>query len=308
MPSIAIITINWKQPKLTLDLVKSLSKINHSGFKYHLFVVDNHSPDNSLEIFKKSLSGNPLVTVISNPTNSGYAHGNNQAIKKALQKKYDYVLLLNNDVVVDPDFLKHLLDFSQKNPQVGAVSPKIYFAPGYEFHQDRYSKNEIGRVIWSVGSTIDWNNIIGGNYGIDEVDNGQFDRPRTDLPAVNGCCLLVPSAVFKKVGLISEDYFLYYEDIDFGEQILRSGYKLGYQPLSRIWHLNSASSSGSKSNLHDYFLTRNRLIFGFKFASIRTKLALIRESIRTLFKGSSWQKFGVIDFYLHRFQQGRWTT
>lgn len=306
MTSIAVIILNWKQPQLTVNLVRSFSQINHRGFKYHLFVVDNGSTDNSLEIFKKEITSLSTVTILPLKHNYGYAGGNNRGIKKALSQKYDYILLLNNDVLLDPDFLVNLLDFAKNNPSLGAVCPKIYFAPGYEFHHDRYSRKEIGRVIWSVGSVMDWGNIIGSNLGIDEVDHGQYDSPRIDLASATGCCLLLDSQVFKKTGLLSEDYFLYYEDNDFSEQIIRHGYSIGYQPKSVVWHLNSGSSTANKGNLHDYFLTRNRLIFGSKFATFRTRLALFRESLRTLATGRQWQKYGVIDFYLRRFGRGRW--
>jgi GT2 family glycosyltransferase len=306
MTQIAVIVLNWKQPQLTLNTISSLKKITSLGFNYHIFLVDNGSPDNSLDIFKEKYSKDPLITLIPVTANLGFASGNNFGIKAALKENYDYLLLINNDVTVDPNFLVNLLTVAKNDKTIGAVGPKIYFAPGYEYQKNRYSKKELGKVIWSVGSSMDWNNIYGSNLGIDEVDHGQFDSPNTNVDFLSACCLLVSTEVIQKTGPISEDYFMYYEDNDLCQKIRAAGYRLAYEPSAKIWHLNSGSGSAGGGPLHDYFLTRNRLIFGFKFASSRTKFALFRDSIRRLFIGTAWQKRGVIDFYLHKFGKGSW--
>lgn len=306
MPNIAIIILNWKQPLLTINTITSIKKITHPNFNYHLFLVDNGSKDNSTTLFRQKYSQDKNITLISTTKNLGFAGGNNIAIKKALRQNFKYILLINNDVIVEANFLSRLITVLKNDNTIGLVVPKIYFAPGYEYHSNWYHKNEIGRVIWSVGSLMDWNNIYGKNIGIDEIDHGQYDSPRTDLESISACCLLINSSALKKTGLIPEDYFMYYEDNDFSFKFKSLGFKIAYEPSSVIWHLNSGSSSSGGGSLHDYFLTRNRLIFGFKYASLRTKFALFRDSINRLFIGTFWQKRGVIDFYLHRFGKGSW--
>lgn len=306
MIKVAVIILNWKQPQLTINTINSLKKINQFGFSYHIFLVDNGSSDNSLEIFQEKYSHDKSVTVIPISTNLGFAGGNNFGIKVALRQKFKYLLLINSDVIVDPDFLLNLIKVLERDNTIGLVGPKIYFAPGYEYHQERYHKNELGHVIWSVGSAIDWNNIYGKNLGIDEVDHGQYDLPKTNLESITACCLLIRSKDLRHIGLLSEDYFMYYEDNDFSHKYFLSGFKIAYEPTSKIWHLNSGSSTSGGGALHDYFLTRNRLIFGFKYASTRTKFALFRDSLRRLFIGTPWQKRGVVDFYFHRFGKGSW--
>jgi GT2 family glycosyltransferase len=164
----------------------------------------------------------------------------------------------------------------------------------------------LGHVIWSAGSKIDWDNVYGSNIGIDEIDHGQFDVPESNMDFISACCVLIKKQTLKIIGPMSEDYFMYYEDNDFCQKIRSAGFKLVFVPSSVIWHLNSGSNQAGGGPLHDYFLTRNRLIFGFKYASLRTKFALLRDSFRRLFIGSYWQKRGTIDFYLHRFGKGSW--
>lgn len=302
--SIALIILNWKQPELTFNTLDSIFKCQNQGFTYHIFLVDNGSPDDSVAQFKAKYNQNKKVTILETKANLGYAGGNNFGLKKALKQKFDYYLVANNDILVAPDFLQKLFNASQKFPEA-ILTPKIYFAPGYEFYKDRYSKSEIGKVIWAVGSKIDWNNIYGSNIGIDEVDHGQYDKKPPQIDFISGCCFLVSRKILQKIGIFDERYYLYMEDSDLTVRAKKAGYQLLLVPESIIWHCNSGSSKPG-SALQDYFITRNRLIFGFTYASLRTKLALFRESIRFLFTGSIWRKKGVIDFYLSRFGKGSW--
>ena len=304
MTKIAIVVLNWRQPKLTVDTINSLLKIKSTNFKYKIFLVDNNSSDNSIPIFQEKFSSFPNIEIIQTGSNLGYV-GNNVGIKSALKQKFDYVLLLNNDVIVDKYFLEELL----KGAKLGydLVGPKIYFAPGFEYHSSWYTKKEIGNVIWSAGGQIDWNNIYGSNIGVDEVDHGQFDIINNNVDFLTGCCFLVKGTVFKQIGYLNDKYFMYLEDMDFCQRAKKENLKMAYVFKSKIWHVNSGSSK-SGGNLHDYFITRNRLIFGFKYARLRTKIALIKESIMQLMssKSSSWKKRGIIDFYLKKYYQGSW--
>lgn len=302
--SIALIILNWKQPQLTIDTVDSILKIKTSGFSYKIFIVDNGSPDDSITRFKAKYGQNKNISILETGANLGYVGGNNFGIKEALKNKFDYLLIANNDILVAPDFLQQLYICSQKYPNA-ILTPKIYFAPGFEFHKDRYTKDELGKVIWAVGGRIDWNNIYGTNIGIDEVDHGQYDHFNPKMDFISGCCLLIPKIVFQKIGLFDEKFFLYMEDSDFTQRAKKNDFQLRLVPDSVIWHLNSGSSKPG-SSIQDYFITRNRLLFGFRYAGIRTKFALIRESIKFLFSGSVWRKKGVLDFYLGRFGKGSW--
>ena len=303
MKSVAIIILNWNRSALTNQTIESLQKISHRYFSYKIVVVDNASSDDSVA---KISSKNPSIKLIVNKTNLGYVGGNNIGISWALSENFDYIMLINNDVVVKPDFLDNLVHFFEHHPDISIVGPKIYFAPGHEYHQKRYHKDDLGKVIWSYGGRMDWNNILGSNIAIDKVDRGQFGQPNYDVDFISGCCLMTKSSVFHQIGLFDEMYFMYLEDVDFCHLATMNGYKLACVPSSIIWHLNAGSSKAG-GNLQYYFLTRNRLVFGMRYASPRTKLALIRESIiKILNSNSSWEKQAIIDFYIHRLGRGSW--
>jgi GT2 family glycosyltransferase len=312
MKKISLIILNWNGYKMTLNCLESISKAAVDGFALEILVVDNGSTDESVERIKELIvrgiadfkKKKVVVKLIENAENLGFVGGNNVGIRHALENRADYICLLNNDTRVAPEFLVELLKVAEKDPQNGVVGGKIYFEKGYEFHKDRYGQKDLGKVIWYAGGLNDWQNVYGSHRGVDEVDRGQFDSvSETDF--VTGCLMLVRKEVFEKAGLIDERYYLYNEDNDFSQRAKKAGFKLVYAPKAVIWHIN-AGSSRSGSNLQDYFMTRNRLLFGFLWAPVRSRIALLRESLKHLFFGRQWQKIGVRDFYLRKLGKGSW--
>lgn len=305
MAKIAAIIVNWKQPELTIKTVDSLLATNYKPHNLIIYIVDNCSPDKSFSILRNHYSRNKKIKVIKTTSNGGFSGGNNFGILKASKIKPDYYLIANNDILFDKNFIKPLVNPFSKDKYLAATSPKIYFAPGYEY-KNTYSKDEIGKVFWSLGGTIDWDNVVGNNFAIDEVDRGQYDNNLPKLDWVTGCCLLVKASAMDKLKGFNDKYFMYLEDLDFSVRLQKLGLKFMIVTESVIWHLNSASS-GAASELHNYFMTRNRLIFGFKYASLKTKMALFKHSITQLFTTPSvWQKRGIVDYYLNKLGKGSW--
>jgi len=302
MKKIAIIVLNWKQPKLTIETINSVLKIKHDSFNYEIVLVDNGSPDDSIKIFNQEYKNNKFVKILNTKSNLGYAGGNNFGIDYTLKNNFDFLILLNNDVLVDPNFLNELFKESDNYDILG---PKIYFAPGFEFHKDRYQKKDLGKVIWSIGGQMDWDNIYGSNIGIDQIDHGQFNKIINKVDFISGCCLMASRQVFEKIGKLDINYFMYFEDVDFCQRAKKAGFKMACIPKSIIWHLNSGSTSGP-GDLQNYFITRNRIYFAYKYAKIRTKFAIFRESFRMLFGKSKWQKQAIIDIYSHKMNKGSW--
>jgi GT2 family glycosyltransferase len=336
---ISLIILNYNGTQDTLNCLKSLEKlVIPRGVKLDIIVIDQNSSDNSVKTIKKHF---PQVFLLESSQNLGFAAGNNLGIKLALQQNSPFILLLNNDTLVDKNLLKELLNSAQRHPQGAIFAPKIYFAPGREFHKKRYQKKDRGHVIWSAGGYIDWQNAYGLNRGVDDIDHGQYDR-ETKLDLASGCCILIRTQALKQVGLFDARYFLYYEDTDLCVRIRNTPlspssslpaeasakaearqqpheespsklpinikkptWQIWYVPQAQLWHVN-AGSSGVGSQLHDYFITRNRLLFGLTHAPIRAKYNLITESFRLLFKGRPWQRRGIIDFYLRKFGPGSW--
>ena len=303
-----VVILNWNRAKDTIDALVSVSNLTIKDYKLDVIVIDNASSDNSLrEITSKTQKlTRKLITfhIIKNKENLGFAAGNNVGLMYALKNKADFVMTLNNDTVVHPDLLIRLIEAARRNPDLGSASPKIYFAKGFEFHKDRYIKTDLGEVLWYGGGDIDWANVYGKTRGVDEVDKGQYDKvEETDF--ATGACMFIRRNVLEKSGLFDEKYFMYYEDTDLSLRIKKNGFKLFYIPQAIVWH-KVAQSSGIGSELNYYFITRNRLLFGMKYAKIRSRFALYRESLRLLSSGRKWQKKGVIDFYLGRFGKGSW--
>ena len=289
--------INYNGQENTIECLDSLLRLKTDGFELQTIVVDNY-PENKIKVDVSKYSKIKL-RVIFNPVNSGFSGGMNIGIKHALKNGGDYVLIHNNDTFVKEDFLQKLFDFAEKTEKAGIVAPKIYFAKGYEFHKDRYKEEELGHVFWYAGGNMDWKNVIGHHRGVDEIDHGQYDKiEETDF--ATGCSMLVKSEVFNKVDLLDEAYFLYYEDSDFSKRAKDARYKIYYLPSSVVWHKNAGSTGGSGSKLQDYYITRNRMYFGMKFASTRSKVALLREGVRNILSGREWQKAGAIDYFLGR--------
>jgi hypothetical protein len=304
MTKVAIIILNWNKAGLTVETVNSVLNINHQNFSYQIFLIDNGSSDNSITVFQDKFGSNQKIKIIQNETNLGFVGGNNNTIKQILKLDFDQILLLNNDVVVDPDFLTNLVKNTSKYSLLG---PKIYFAPGFEYHHDRYSKKDRGKVIWFAGGQIDWKNVYGSHIGVDEVDQGQYDQINNSVDYLTGCCLLINKKVIEKIGVLDEKFFMYLEDADFCQRAKKNDFKIAYIPDAKIWHINSGSSK-TGGDLQNYFLTRNRLLFGFRYSKIKTKLALIKESLLQLFNPSisKWQKIAIRDFYLQKFGKGSW--
>lgn len=312
MKTVSIIILNFNGAKDTFVCLESIQKLQTPNYKLLTIVVDNGSK----EKFKDSVSQRgeqsskikiDELKILRTEENLGFSGGNNIGIRYALNHGADYVVVLNNDTILDKNLITELLHVADSDKKIGIASPKIYFAEGHEYHKDRYQKAQKGKVIWYAGGIMDWQNVIGFHRGVDEVDNGQYDTTdKTEFST--GCCMLVKKEVFEKVGYFDEKYFLYYEDADLSMRAKSAGFTIMYAPKAVVWHLNAGSVGGSGSILQDYYTTRNRLIFGMRYATFRSKIALLKESFRLLLAGRKWQRLGVRDFYCFCFGKGNFAV
>lgn len=250
LPLVFIIVLNWNSKDDTLECLKSLDHLNYPN--YRVLVVDNGSTDGTEEAVRSSF---PPVTVIQTGRNLGYAGGNNVGIKLALSQGADYVWLLNNDTVVDTKSLTALIEVAEADPSIAFVGSKIYF----------YEKPN---VIWCVGGTID---LAAGartdHPGIGQEDLGQFDR-NVDVGYVTGCSLLARKNVISTLGLLPEEYFLYFEETDWNIAAQRKGFRTVMAPTSHVWHKYEEAGDYRKRFL--YYSFRNRIHIVRKYAPQHT--------------------------------------
>lgn len=291
MNSTFIIIVHYGRISDTFECLKSIYSDKTAPPALLIDNSLNPALTDTIRIFKK-------VKLLSPVKNLGFAGANNFGIKKALDLGAGYVILLNNDTLVPNDFFRKIIEFASKTHDAGLISPKIYFANGYEYQKGKYRDEDLGKVIWYAGGIIDWENIYASHRGVDEVDRGQYEQiVETDF--ATGCAVLIKKEVIDKIGFMDENYFLYYEDADYSQCAKKKNWSVIYYPHAFVWHKNALSSQGSGSPLHQYYQTRNRLYFGFKFAKFRTKFSLIKESISHFGFGEIKRK-AVLDFYLHR--------
>lgn len=279
----AVVLVNYKVSSDTIVCVNSIKKSKDAP---HVIVVDNGS---TYEVIQELRDACPGIDIVEAGFNVGFSVGNNLGIKKALRMGAEVVYILNNDTEVDPNlFFRAYRYVAHKNRIAGG---KIYYAKGYEFHQDQKGK---GNILWYAGGYFDWNIVIARHYGVDEVDSGQYDKIKP-VDFITGCFIAVPKQVFKKIGLLDEPFFLYLEDTDFCLHAKKKGVQVMYNPSLIVHHRNS-SSTVAGSPLVDYYLTRNRFFIGKRYGSLRLRFALLREG---LFRnwGSPIRRAAFLDYF-----------
>ena len=291
-PNVTFILLNWNGWQDTLECLKSLDNLDYPN--YHLILVDNASKDDSIyrirdycngattdpkpnpepekrfqrkkvknvvEIDFENLSSaeiNPEnllnsgkldnMIMIKNDENYGFTGGNNIALEFAHNKLTpDYYLLLNNDTIVEPEFLKKMLDSVQKYENVGFAGPKIYY----------YKEDEVSNILSFAGGIINLNTSEPSPIGTDEIDNGQYDKDMI-VDYIEGSCMLVSYKLADTVGFFNQDYFTYWEEIDWCIRGKKAGFNTIYTHESKIWHKCYGSDTGA---LSIYYMIRNRFLF-----------------------------------------------
>lgn len=241
-PKVSVVTVNYNGFDHTCGMIESLAR--HVTMPIEVIVVDNGSRQDEAERIGKRY---PHVRTIRSPKNLGFAGGNNLGIRAA---RGEHILLLNNDAFVEDDTLVALCDRLDGDSSIGAVCPKIRFAQ---------PPRPVQFAGYTPLSRITLRNAL---IGFGRPDDGSLDTPHP-TPYAHGAAMMVRRKAIDDAGPMPEIYFLYYEEIDWSTRIAEAGYSIWYEPRCTVFHKESAST-GADSPLKAFYLTRNRLLYGWR--------------------------------------------
>ena len=243
-PLVSFITVNYNQTELTLELIESIKR--YVTLPYEIIVVDNYSKKSPKQEINRNY---PDVRVIVSGVNRGFAGGNNLGIEVSSGQ---YLFFINNDAVVTKGAVEIILA-TFENPKIGVVSPLICYYPT--------SAQEVEEDVIQYAGATNVNPFTGRNTIIGERqrDQNQYRQSKPTFYA-HGAAMVVKRTVLEEVGLMSEAYFLYYEELDWCERIRKGGYTIVCQPKAKIYHKESVSV-GKTNPLKTYYLNRNRILF-----------------------------------------------
>jgi len=315
---ISIITVNFNGGKKTIDCLKSINQWPVISCQLSVIVVDNNSTDKSVEFINQLTSSrvnslinnslinnksinNPLINnklnikLIKNKKNLGFARGVNKGIKYALKNGADYVMLLNQDAIVngilplrqaqvqnDRGTIDELVKVMKKDKKIGVCGPLI-FTPD--------------KKVWSAGGVIDKKRYSGGHLF------KMLKKSPYQVDFISGCAMMIKKEVFEKIGFFDERFFLYYEDVDFCLRTKKAGFKVVFIPQAVVYH---QISNGEKAKLKQYYMAKNRFVFFKKHASLKIKIREIIRLPRTIYehltRGETDALLGIKDYFLRRDQ------
>lgn len=244
-PKVCIIIVNYNGTSDTVHCIESLKKQHYPNVE--IVVVDNCSNEVSkLESYLEESN----VRFLKLASNRGFAAGNNAGVRfaNAHYNDIDYFLMLNNDTVVDSDFITPLVNEIDFDEKIGACCSHINY-----FENPCHTWYGGGHINWKTGSSVH------------ETKAKEIGEPK-DVDFLTGCAMLFPAKLINEIGYLNEDYFLFYEDAEYSVKIKRAGYRLRYVPTSLVLHKVS-STAGLKSPLSNYYGTRNKMYFMSLYSS-----------------------------------------
>ncbi|MBP7041385.1 MAG: glycosyltransferase family 2 protein [Chloroflexi bacterium] len=247
-PMVLAITLNWRQAETTLACVRALQAMAYPNLR--ILVIDNGSEDGSAARLAAELP--PEARLLALPENLGFAAGNNVGLREAIAQAFDFALLVNNDAFAAPDMLARLL--AETAPDVGLVSPKIFYAAARE-------------RIWFGDGRMHPITLDLRGTGRGQMDGPDWQHSR-DADYVLGTCLLVNLQGVTAVGLLDEQFFMYFEDLDWSLRWRQAGFRLRLAADAHLYHEVALSSGGLESAARRYYLARSGVIFWRRYARL----------------------------------------
>jgi GT2 family glycosyltransferase len=235
-PKVFIVILNWNGIEDTKECLDSLSKLKYDNF--NVVVVENGSTDGSAEILREEY---PHVEVIENRVNLGFTRGSNVGMRHGMERRAEYLWLLNNDTVVDEEALSEMVRYGESSKQQCLLSPQIYYYDDCDTLQFR-------------GSVVNWK-----DFTIRKCDTRSPSRPQVGerMTALWGTALLIKRGVIEEIGYLDEKYFAYYEDEDYCLRALKEGFECAVVPEAKIYHKDSMSTGGYTAPMQVFLRSRN---------------------------------------------------
>lgn len=262
---VSIVICNWNKKDYVLKCIDSVKKQSYAS--YDLLVVDNASTDGSVEAIKAAY---PDVLVLQNEFNKGGAGGFNTGLRYSLeQDKYKYIYLLDNDVILDTDALHHLVKSMEEEPLLGVAGSKLYIM-------------DIPNKLQELGAWIEWDKAYikpnkKDHYEITPVNEDY------EVDYVPACSLLIRTEAVQKAGIMDEQFFIYWDDIEWQHRIGLSGYKVKAVAASKVWHKMGVVQK--TSTMTTYYFWRNRLHFFNKYLAPEMRKSSLRIYFEDYFQG-----------------------
>ena len=259
-----IIIINWNGKNDTLECLDSINKMGYKN--YEIVVVDNGSKDDSVEVIKNK---HPEVVILETGQNLGFSGGNNIGMRYALGHGADFILLLNNDTIVDSTLLDTLVNASQNGKRNGIFAPKIYY----------YSQP---KKIWYGGVERTRDKWLFHHIGYGTSDKEVPSNSIIETEYACGCALFISADILNKIGLFDERFFLIFEETDLCFRARRIGIKSFLVPEGNVWHKASTSFGGENSPKFHYFYMRNKLLFAHKHLNITERILIYKDVFKEI--------------------------
>lgn len=276
-PRVTIVVLNWNNGPDTIACLASIEKLDYPA--YRVLIVDNGSSDDSEYQIRKAF---PNVAFLQTGANLGYAEGNNVGIQHAILEDPDYIFVLNNDTLLASDLLGRLVQAAEQDPKVVMTGPTMYCT-------DPADK------LFAVGSFVNWKAGTIHHRGMFQPANLFSDLcDNNPVDFIVGCGVLVKSSFIREAGVLDPDYYLNYEDVEWGVRANKRGYKVLHVPSAVMWHKISAKL-GLASPANTYYMTRNALLFfwrnGYGWQRWFTLMLIIARTLRTILAWSVWKKY-----------------
>lgn len=247
MKDLGIVICNFNKVNYLKGCLESLYKSDFEDLIYDVIVVDNASTDGSPDFIKENY---PKIVLLQNETNTGGSGGFDRGIRYAMQKKYDYVVLLDNDILLESNTILNLYKYIKLNPKAGVVGSKICTMDNPDILQE-------------MGSFIDYENKFNVYTPLKSHKDDSLLPEVVECDYVPACCMITTKEVLEKVGSFNTEHFIYWDDMDWCTRVKRENYEIYAINSSRVFHKMGAANHTNTFGF--YYFERNKIMFFLKY-------------------------------------------